>query len=49
MSWYTIGTGHVCLSVWHCIFSKRTGKRFERWDAKLHQAWLFTNTCKHIP
>jgi Fic family protein len=30
------------------IFSKRTGKRFERWAARRRQAWPFTNTCKHI-
>src|SRR6266481_5476269 len=30
------------------IFSKRTGKRSERWAARLRQAWPFTNTCKHI-
>ena len=30
------------------IFSKRTGKRSERWAARLRQAWPFTNTYKHI-
>jgi len=31
------------------IYSNRTGRRFERWAARPHRAWPFTNTCKHIP
>ena len=30
------------------IFSKWTGRRFERRGARRRQAWPFTNTCKHI-